>query len=199
MIDLEWAKNLGRFCWRQALRFSYGVEWLLVGLIVALCLIVGTGCVPQGTEPTPRVVVWGDSFGEQVRPHLPYETRAFGGTAPCDWLQNMVETPLAPNSTAVLVFVGNKYNAGCDYAGAVAGIEAWATSLGVRTVWIAAPLIPVYQVDSQLNSLYPHPCYGPRNAIGGNTYISQFRAADGQHLSVEAAHVYAQQIQACVG
>ena len=64
---------------------------------------------PTGID---RVVLIGDSLGEQVAPYLQlltgtrsFEAQVFGGTAPCDWLGK--DLKVTASSVAVITFIGN--------------------------------------------------------------------------------------------
>jgi hypothetical protein len=172
----------------------------LVVLALALAGMV-LACEPfKPVVPSapPAVTLWGDSFGESVAPYLGYNERVMGGTAPCDWIGDIAGQP-APR-TAVLVFVGNKFPAGCDYRSAVATITQDLRSRGSRVVWVAAPVISVSTVIARgVNATYPNPVYGPADSVGGYTYLSQYRGVDGKHLSTIGAQRFAHEIRLAIG
>ena len=169
-----------------------------------MLLAVALGAVACNFKPgAPAapgdVVLWGDSFGETVAPYLPYVERVYGGTAPCDWLDEIRESP-APQ-TAVLLFVGNKLaDRTCDYPNAVAAITQSLRSRGARVVWVAAPYLPIFPgARSILNAIYPNPAHGPADAIGGDVLRLEYRNPDRNHLNVTGAKLFAQKIQGVVG
>ena len=171
-------------------------RWIVL-LVLPLLAIAACGPVKGTAVPPPSVTLWGDSFGEQVAPYLDYSERVMGGTAPCTWLDDIAERPVP--RTAVLVFVGNQLGE-CDYAGTVAAITRNLRSRGSRVVWIAAPYLPVNPwARPTLNALYPSPAHGPADSIGGDVYMPEYRAADGQHLNALGAQRFAHAIRVAVG
>jgi hypothetical protein len=178
-----------------------------VTLALAASMLALAACAPTKSTATapPRVVVWGDSFGVSVAPYLApagYDVRAYGGLAPCDSLPDIRATAAnGPPTVAVLLFVGNKLaDGGCDYPAAVQAITTSLASRGSRVVWIAVPFLPIFpEARATLNALYPNPAHGPANSIGGDVYLSVFRAADGNHLSAPGAQLFADAIKQVVG
>ena len=170
--------------------------------VAALTLLaLMAACVPLKGEPPPGrpdVTLWGDSFGETVAPLLPYSEHFHSGTAPCDWVNSILEAP-APR-TAVLLFVGNKLADGaCDYPSAVSIITTSLEARGSRVIWVAAPLLPVNpQARTTLNSIYPEAAHGPADAIGGNVWLAAYRGPDNNHLNELGASVFALAIQEVV-
>jgi len=88
-------------------------------LCAAAGIVMLAGC-SDSTEPTSsappvavnRVVLIGDSLGEQTEPYLAtmvgdreFSAQVFGGTAPCDWLGK--DLTVTATSVAVITFTGN--------------------------------------------------------------------------------------------
>ena len=172
---------------------------LVVLAIVAAGLAVGA-CAPTKGVPRPDVVLWGDSFGEQVAPYLPYDERVFGGLNPCLVVENVTTRPAPP--VAVLLFVGSNLpphepEPHCDYQWAVDTITSSLQSRGSRVLWIAALCNP-HRPESAgiLNAIYPNPVYGPTYSIGGCD--PAFREPDG-HLNEVGKQRVANEIMQAVG
>lgn len=91
--------------------------------MAAAAIAMAAGCSVT-TEPTAepastappvvidRIVLIGDSLGEQIAPYLStmvgkrtFVAHVFGGTAPCDWLGT--DLSLTPTTVAVITFIGN--------------------------------------------------------------------------------------------
>ena len=157
-------------------------------------------CATGGLKPPPPspVVLWGDSFGEGVSPYLPYVERVHGGTSPCHWVDEIVNTP-APG-VAVLLFVGNGM-ATCNWPAAVQAITDSLQSRGSRVIWVAAPKRLIDDLHLAVNSvLAPYgPTYGPADSVGGDVYLPQYREPDGWHLNREGDELFANAIRQAVG
>lgn len=141
--------------------------------------------------------MWGDSFAEGAAPWFAAgtEVRAYGGTSPCDWesdVVNTVEEGRAP-ATAVFLFVGNHAKT-CSYPTVAALMTAALQGVGTRVVWVAAPPMPcdTGADPNPLNSAYPSPAYGPADAVATCTY----RAADKRHLTSTGYQRHAAEINA---
>jgi hypothetical protein len=156
-------------------------------LTTVLALGLFAACAPlkpSGPIPGADVIVWGDSFAEGATPWIATgtEIRAYGGTSPCDWesdVVNTVEEGRAP-TTAVFLFVGNHATT-CNYSTIATLLTAALQSAGTRVVWMAAPPMPcdTGADPNPLNRAYPNPAYGPANAVASCGY----RAADKKHLT----------------
>jgi hypothetical protein len=185
----------------------------LATLTLAACVLALAACAPvksASTEP-PRVMLWGDSFGESVAPHLPtnYEVRAFGGTAPCDWLGDIRSTVARrPPEVAVLLFVGNTHTP-CTggttegYAADIAEATRLLRAAGSTVVIIAAPPFGGGPSPNPVNAAYEPTgrlVWGPSRAVApGGVYSPAFREADGVHLNLEGALRFAEAIRDEVG
>jgi hypothetical protein len=78
---------------------------------------------PHPVTAGSRIVLWGDSLADEARDAfvaainqgtggaVAVETRTFGGTATCDWLDDMVAAARTPIAVAVLEFSGNALTA----------------------------------------------------------------------------------------
>ena len=149
-------------------------------------------------------MLWGDSFGEQVAPLLPYEARVYGGTAPCQWLPEIRERAASrPPAVAVLIFAGSTQPCGGldryvpDTLEAIRVLSA----AGTRVFVIVAPCLksgpapstPVY-VDGGVPLVW-----GPHDSVcPGGAYTEQYRSCD-QHLNAEGVSKFAHQIRAVAG
>ena len=185
----------------------------LVLLALAVCVLALGGCasVKSASPDPPRVVLWGDSFGESVAPHLPtnYDVRAFGGTAPCDWLGD-IRTTVArrPPEVAVLLFVGNTHTP-CTggttegYSVDIAAATRLLRAAGSTVVVVAAPPFGVGPSPNPVNAAYEptgHLVWGPSRSVApGGSYSQAFRDADGVHLNQEGALRFAKAIRNEVG
>jgi len=171
-------------------------RWLALAIVVA-GLAVGACAPTKKVPPRPDVVLWGDSFGEQVAPYLPYDERVYGGLSPCHVIENVTTTPAPP--VAVLLFVGSNLEPNgatpyCDYRSAVNTITSSLQSRGTRVLWLAALCNPRYPGDAAvLNDIYPNPVHGPADSIGCG-----FREPDG-HLTEEGKQRVAHAILQAVG
>jgi hypothetical protein len=144
----------------------------LLVLVIVLAGISVAACAPaKKGPPRPDVVLWGDSFGEQVAPYLPYDERVFGGLNPCLVVENVTTKPAPP--VAVLLFVGSNLppdgaQPHCDYESAVNTITSSLQSRGTRVLWLAALCNPARPQDQAiLNEIYPNPVHAPADSIGG--------------------------------
>jgi hypothetical protein len=166
-------------------------------LVLSVLLLAVAACAPiKPTTGTPGAVVWGDSFAESVRPYLTTETRAYGGTSPCDWLADIdARASESPPTVAVLLFVGNQMDT-CSYATVARTITRTLQAAGTRVVWIAAPPLPGHTIP---NEVYAHSggdlAYEPARAVGHPEYAAQWRAADGLHLNDAGARRFAAAIE----
>jgi hypothetical protein len=172
----------------------------LLVLAMALAALSVAACAPaKKGPPRPDVVLWGDSFGEQVAPYLPYDERVYGGLNPCLVVENVTTKPAPP--VAVLLFVGsnlapNGATPHCDYPSAVNTITSSLQSRGTRVVWLAALCNPQFPGDAAvLNAIYPNPVHGPADSIGCDP---QFREPDG-HLTEVGKQRVAHEILQAVG
>lgn len=175
------------------------LSWrFLCTTVLALGLLAACAPLkPSGPTPSADVIVWGDSFAEGAAPWIApgIEVRTFGGTSPCDWESDVVNTVnegRAPE-TAVLLFVGNHATT-CHYPTIAALITAALESAGTRAVWVAAPPMPcdTGADPNPLNKAYPSPAYGPANAVASCAY----RAADKKHLTSAGYQRLADEINA---
>lgn len=125
-----------------------------------------------------RVVLIGDSLGEQTAPYLQqmvgalaFDSRVFGGTAPCDWLGK--DLAVTPTAVAVISFIGNSSSA-CMADGAgealhgqalvdkyrsdVTALIAQVRGVGARVLMVGQPQrlgVPDDDVEQTgLNTLY---------------------------------------------
>ncbi len=183
-----------------------------VGLAAGIIALAACAPTKAAAPAPPRVVVWGDSFGELVARHLPadYEVRAFGGTAPCDWLPDIRGMAASsPIAVGVLLFVGNTHTA-CT-GGTTLGYEldaARATALlrsaGSRVVIVAAPPFKGGPSPNPVNDAYGRSgaevAWGPSEAVApGGAYTQAYREADGVHLNAVGAARFAAAIRQAVG
>lgn len=142
----------------------------LAGIVLTLSLIAlfTRGFANEGTGPL-RVVLWGDSLAFEAA--APFQstveaqsgaavlTRTFGGTAVCDWFEDMVVQLREWKPTvAVLAFSGNTVSAcmrGRDVVGAYREDAADAvlllTAAGVRVDLVEAPPRPDQRLDASGN------------------------------------------------
>jgi hypothetical protein len=164
--------------------------------VALLIAVAGLACAPTKGVPRPDVVLWGDSFGEQVAPYLPYEERVFGGLHPCLVEENVVTNPAPP--IAVFLFVGSEFAppGNCNYQPAVDRITANLVGRGSRVIWLAALCDPHGRTNHHaVTATYPNPVHGPANSIGCDP---NFREPDG-HLTEVGKQRVANQILAAVG
>lgn len=103
-----------------------------ITISVALGLTLASCAEPDPVTPVTidRVVLIGDSLGEQTAPYLQqmvgglaFDSRVFGGTAPCDWLGK--DSAVTPTAVAVISFIGNSSSA-CMADGAGAALRGQA-------------------------------------------------------------------------
>lgn len=182
-------------------------------LALAACILALAACAPveSAAPERPRVVLWGDSFGEIIAPYLPanYEVRAFGGTAPCDWLDNIrAAVARRPPEVAVLLFVGNTFTPCTGGTTAGYGVDvAEATTLlraaGSSVVIVAAPPFGGGPSPNPVNAAYApsgHLVWGPSESVAPEgVYSQEFREADGVHLNPAGALRFAEAIRNEVG
>jgi hypothetical protein len=190
----------------------------LVPVMLAACAIALAACAPfKVASPAPRMLLWGDSFGESVAPYLAartdYHVRAHGGTAPCDWLQDIQATAASrPPAVAVLLFVGNAGRpcTGPTTAGYATDMVLATTALraaGSRVVIVAAPPFAGGLSPNPINAAYAPSTtvgaqlvWGPSNSVApGGTYTATYRGADGVHLNALGARRFADAIAQEVG
>jgi hypothetical protein len=176
-------------------------------LLLVLTASVGAACAPVKGGPPSGVVLWGDSFAEQAAPHLPYEARVYGGTAPCDWLPQMRERAAShPPAVAVLLFAGSTFTP-CT-GGTIDGyprdtheaIRVLSTA-GTRVVVIAAPCLK--SGANPVNTVYTDGgvplAWGPHNSVcPGGVYDEAYRQSD-QHLNPNGAARFAHEIRVVAG
>ncbi|MGH9050211.1 MAG: hypothetical protein ACRDY4_10810 [Acidimicrobiia bacterium] len=173
---------------------------LVVLAIVAAGFAVGACAPTKKVPPRPDVVLWGDSFGQQVAPYLPYDERVFGGLSPCHVVENVTTTQAPP--VAVLLFVGSNLaprgaQPHCDYESAVSTITSSLQSRGTRVLWLAALCNPDWPESRDiLNAIYPNPVHGPADSIGGCD--PAYREPDG-HLNEAGRQRVAHEIMQAVG
>lgn len=176
----------------QAVR-SYPLRMLVLGVL----LFALGACAPiKPTAQAAGSVLWGDSFAESVRPYLSVDTRAYGGTSPCDWLADIgARVSESPPSVAVLLFVGNGMDT-CSYPTVASAITRTLRAAGARVVWIAAPPMPGHATP---NEIYTHSggqlTYDPAQAVGHPEYVREWRASDGLHLNDAGARRFAAAIE----
>ena len=175
-----------------------GVVLLLVGAVGLASCATGGFKPPSPPPGYAPVVLWGDSFGVGVSPYLPYVERVHGGTSPCQWVNEIGETP-AP-AVAVLLFVGNGMTT-CDWPAAVQAITESLQSRGSRVIWVAAPKRLVDDLHLAVNTvLAPYgPTRLPADSVGGDVYLPQYREPDGWHLNRDGDERFAQAIKQAVG
>ncbi|MDO8388879.1 MAG: hypothetical protein Q7V57_00195 [Actinomycetota bacterium] len=92
-----------------------GARWLCAAalpFLTAACSLDTSSTTTTTLPPSTQVVLVGDSLAEQAAQYLPallpgreFVGRYFGGTAPCDWLENDLQP--AATATVVLSFTGN--------------------------------------------------------------------------------------------
>jgi hypothetical protein len=123
-------------------------RWLTVaGTLLALLVpLLASGC----TAKPPRLLMYGDSIALESQRQLQahgVEVRAFGGTAICDWLDDMRRTAATGTVTTVyLEFVGNRFTPCASTRSAVdayrddarEAVAIWHDA-GARVVWVRAP------------------------------------------------------------
>jgi len=178
-----------------------------VGLLaVVLVALVGAACEfkPPPPPPPPDVIVWGDSFGVDTAPYMPYEERVHGGTHPCSWIDDIGWQALSnPPRVAVMMFMGNGVIDGaCDWPDAVKRIDDGFRSVGTRVVWVAAVAHPMFPTLRPTVNGYIAPyevAHGPADAIGGDLYLPQYRGSDLYHLNDEGAQLFAAETVEAVG
>jgi hypothetical protein len=182
----------------------------LATLALAACILPVAACAQiESATPAPSgVVLWGDSFGESIAPHLPanYEVRAFGGTAPCDWLADIRRTVARqPPEVAVLLFVGNTHTA-CTggtiagYAGNIAEATVLLRAAGSKVVIVAAPPFGGGPSPNPVNAAYEpsgaHLVWGPSVSVApGGVYSPAYRELDGVHLNAAGALRFAEAVR----
>jgi hypothetical protein len=163
---------------------------ILLPLLLLAATVLGA-CAPLKGGAPSGVVLWGDSFGEQVAPLLPYEERVFGGTAPCHWLPEIRERAASrPPAVALLLFGGSTMPCGGldryvpDTLEAIRVLEA----AGTRVFVIAAPCQPPPKYEAPATVAYANggvPLqWGPYTSVcppGWPTYIR-----DDGHLQAPA-------------
>ncbi|MGH8984702.1 MAG: hypothetical protein ACRDY6_12635 [Acidimicrobiia bacterium] len=182
----------------------------LATLILAACVLALAACAPVASEPPtpPKVVLWGDSFGESIAPHLPanFEVRAFGGTAPCDWLDDIRATvSRRPPEVAVLLFVGNTHTActggnTAGYAVDIAEATVLLRAAGSTVVIVAAPPFGGGPAPNPVNAAYEPDgadlVWGPSTSVApGGVYSQAYRGSDGVHLNPAGAVRFAEALK----
>ena len=175
---------------------------LLPSLLLVIAVAAACGPVKKGA-PQGGVVLWGDSFGEQVAPLLPYEEHVFGGTAPCHWLPEIRWHAAArPPAVALLLFGGSTMPCGGldryvpDTLEAIRILEA----AGTRVFVVAAPCqpngpapsTPVYVSGGVPLAWSPHDSVCPP---GWPTYIRD----DGHLTEPDGVARFAYEIRALAG
>lgn len=186
----------------------------LATLALAVCILALAACasVEPASPAAPRVLLWGDSFGESVAPHLPasYEVRAYGGTAPCDWLADIrASVSSRPPEIAVLLFVGNTFTSctggtTAGYAVDMAEATALLRAAGSKVVIVAAPPFGGGPSPNLVNAAYTPSgaqlVWGPSMSVApGGSYSQAYREADGVHLNLAGALRFAEAIENEVG
>jgi hypothetical protein len=173
---------------------------LLVVAVTAACAPTKKGAPPGG------VVLWGDSFGEQVAPLLPYEEHYFGGTAPCHWLPEIRwHAAVRPPAVAVLLFAGSTMPCGGldryvpDTLEAIRVLEAAGTCVFV----LAAPCVKPGPGVPEVNPIYTSGgvplAWGPHDSVcPGGVYTEAYRLSD-QHLNATGVARFAYEIRALAG
>jgi hypothetical protein len=176
-------------------------------LLAVVAASVGAACAPLKKGPPSGVVLWGDSFAQQVAPLLPYEPRVYPGTAPCGWLPQMRERAASrPPAVAVLLFAGSTAQP-CT-GGTLDGYprdthEAIRvlSAAGTRVVVVAAPCLK--SGPNPVNTVYTDGgvplAWGPHDSVcPGGEYDAAYRESD-QHLNSTGAARFAQEIRAVAG
>jgi hypothetical protein len=176
-------------------------------VVLALAASVGAACAPLKGGPSSGVVLWGDSFAQQVAPRLPYEARVYGGTAPCDWLPQMRERAASrPPVVAVLLFAGSTVTP-CT-GGTLDGYPRDAfeaiqvlSAAGTRVVVVAAPCLRTG--PNPVNTVYTDAgvplAWGPHDSVcPGGAYVEAYRDPD-QHLNADGVARFAHEIRVLAG
>ena len=102
-------------------------RWLaVVGTLLGLLApMLATGC----SAKPQRLLMYGDSIALESQRQLQargVEVRAFGGTAICDWLDDMRRTAATGTVTTVyLEFVGNRFTPCVSTRSAVDAYREW--------------------------------------------------------------------------
>lgn len=171
-------------------------------------VIVASACAPVKGGPPRGVVLWGDSFGEQVAPLLPYEEHVFGGTAPCDWLNHMRELAATRPPAVALLLFGESTVTPCT-GGSITTYPAQAfeairvlEAAGTRVFVIGAPCQPPHKgYEAPANIAFVNggvPVHwGPYSSVcppGYPTYIQY----DG-HLNATGVARFAHEIRVIAG
>lgn len=178
----------------------------LVPFLLLLVVAVAGACTPVKGGAPSGIVLWGDSFGEQVAPALPYEVHAFGGTAPCDWLPAMWERAAShPPAVAVLLFAGSTVTpcTGGNLASYPDHTHEAIRVLGAAGTRVVVLAAPCMKSGPQVNPVYTNGgvplAWGPHNAVCPNgQYTEAYRESD-QHLNAHGVARFAEQIRAVAG
>ena len=107
-------------------RRSGRLRWGMAGALAVSGVALGISAIqPSAAQAAPRVILYGDSLSAQSGPYILQDLTAHGqaraqvdawaGTAPCNWLPQMLEDARTkPMAAAMIEFSGNNF--GCmDY------------------------------------------------------------------------------------
>jgi hypothetical protein len=158
----------------------------LVGAIAASALLASSSSTPTLRSTASRsrgpVLIYGDSLIEQASPYLQStdEIRAFGGTALCDWVDNMAQAASVEQPSVMVVeFVGN------DASPCMQGYES---PDQVRAKYEADMARLKQLVDSPILWVGPPP-FRDRTPAGVGLYSSEPRFVDaGEAVLADGAY-----------
>lgn len=136
--------------------------------LAAMCIVtscvaaVGAGAT-NGTaaQPAPRVILYGDSLSAQASPEVVHdltdrgqarlEVNAAAGTAPCDWLPQMLKDARSSSTdVAVIQFSGNNFGCMNYVPGSEAFYGAYTEQVAAATRAFAARDIHVFLIGSPI-------------------------------------------------
>ncbi len=174
--------------------------------VAAVALLAGCspadGPASESASTTPpvvidRVVLIGDSLGEQIAPYLStmvgsrtFAAQVFGGTAPCDWLDT--DLSLTPTSVAVITFIGNSSTPCMAQAGGgflhgqalvnkyradVTGLIAQVRSSGAQVLLVGQPR-RLGDATAQIESAGLDELYAGLAELGGVSFVDAGAAVE---------------------
>lgn len=147
---------------------------------------------PIGPIARPVVVLYGDSLAWEARdsfndsfadhPHTDVYTRTFGGTAICDWLDQMAAdaASLAPG-IVVIEFSGNSFTECMHDAN---GVALTGAAIDERYAVDAASAIEIFASIGTHVVFAGAPVFGPNAATGGGRLNSLYRELGDDHDGV---------------